>query len=62
MLKIISVNILESLATSVKYDETKSREHIKANEFDGDEIVCQEIVRQLNEKKSDIISKKCIFK
>jgi len=54
-----NVNILESLATSVKYDETKSREHIKANEFDGDEIVCQEIVRQLNEKKSDIIMK-CI--
>jgi hypothetical protein len=41
----------------IKFDESKNRDYIKANEFDSDEIVCKEIVKQLEEKKSDLISK-----
>ena len=29
---------------------------IKSNEFDSDEIVCKEIVKHVDEKKSDLIS------
>ena len=41
---------------NIRFDETKDRSYIKASEFDSDEIVCMEIVRQLNEKKNDLIS------
>jgi hypothetical protein len=44
---------------TISFDMNKSREHIKANELDKDEIVAKEIVRQLNERNYELISKTC---
>ena len=44
----------------VTYDETKSRSHIRASELDSDQVVIKEIVSQLREPNSDIISKQLI--
>lgn len=43
--------------TSITYDLNKNRDHIQANEFDTDDIVIKEIVKQLNEQKSDLITR-----
>ena len=54
-----SQNLIVHDSTSkleIKFDESKNRDYIKSNEFDSDEIVCKEIVKHLDEKKSDLIS------
>jgi hypothetical protein len=52
-----SLAVHDNTCNEIKFDESKNRDYIKANEFDSDEIVCKEIVKQLEEKKSDLISK-----
>jgi hypothetical protein len=47
--------VSERINLQVTYDESKSREHIQANEFDSDEIVCRAIVYHLREKNSELI-------
>ena len=47
----------DETSLSIKFDESKNRSYIKATEFDSDEIVCKEIVKHLEEQKSDLISK-----
>jgi hypothetical protein len=45
----------ERVNFQITYDETKSREHIQANEFDSEEIVCKVIVQMLREQNTDLI-------
>lgn len=45
----------------ISFDTNKSREHIKANEWDKDDIVVKEIIRQLNERNNELISKYLIL-
>jgi len=50
-------NINERIGPLVQFDENKSRAHIIANEFDSNELVTKEIVKHLNEPKSELIER-----
>jgi hypothetical protein len=49
--------IKERLGPVVSYDELKSRAHIKASEFDTDEVVTKEIAKHLREPNVELISR-----
>jgi hypothetical protein len=47
--------VKDRLGPMVCYDEHKSRAHIKASEFDTDEVVTKEIAKHLREPNVDLI-------
>jgi hypothetical protein len=47
--------LTERIGPSVEFDENKSRPHILVTELDSESAVVKEIVKQLNETKSDLI-------
>lgn len=49
--------LAERIGPMVQFDENKSREHIIANELDSDDLVTKEIVKHLNEPKSEMIQR-----
>ena len=50
-------SINERIGPLVQFDENKSRSHIIANELDSNELVTKEIVKHLNEPKSELIER-----
>lgn len=57
LVKPASKPLDERIGPLVQFDETKSRDHILANELDSEELVTKEIVKHLNEPKSDLIKR-----
>jgi ribosomal protein S6 len=50
-------SLAERIGPAVEFDENKSRAHILVTEFDSETAVVKEIVKQLNEIKSDLMRK-----
>ena len=55
--KIVDDTFLNRIRPMTAFDESVSRDHIKANEFDSEEVVAREIARLLKEPKIELISK-----